>query len=152
MDGVSHQFFAGARLAINQHTPVRWSHEANLLPQSLHRNAVTDDNALRLKLLLQINVLAVQLLGFDRVFNDDQRLLDTERLFEKVVGAEFGGAYCGFNRAVARNHHHFGRIVQSTNLRKGLEAVHSGQPDVEQDDVEGILTKSLQALLGALDG
>ncbi len=94
----------------------------------------------------------MQFLGLDRVFHDDQSLLNTERFFEKVVGAEFGGTHRSFNRAMARDHHHFGRIVQFANLGEGLETVHSGQPDVEQYDIEGTLAERLETRFSALDG
>ena len=45
VDGVGHQFFARAGLAINQHAAVGRRHELNLLAQRLHGNALADDHA-----------------------------------------------------------------------------------------------------------
>ncbi len=53
MDGVGDQFFAGARLAVDQHAAVGGRHEPNLLAQGLHGDAVAHDHALGLSCFLR---------------------------------------------------------------------------------------------------
>ena len=43
MNGVRHQFLAGAALAVDQHAAVGGGHQGELLPQRLHGNAFADD-------------------------------------------------------------------------------------------------------------
>ena len=112
VNGMGDKFLARARFAINQHPAVGRGHEANLLAQRLHRNAVTHDDALRLKLLFQVDVLATQFLCVDRVFDQDQGLFQGQRLFQEVVGAQFGRAHSSLDRAVAGDHDDLRRIIQ----------------------------------------
>ena len=86
------------------------------------------------------------------MLDQDEGLVDGERFFEKVVSAQLGGAHRGFDGAVAGDHDDLGGILEVANLLQGFEAVHSGQPDVEQDDVEGALAQSLQAGLATVGG
>ncbi len=55
VDGVGDQFFAGAGLAVNENAAVGGRHEADLLAQGLHGNAVADDHALGVKLFFQVD-------------------------------------------------------------------------------------------------
>ena len=43
-----------------------------------------------------------------------------------------------------------GAFSRSLNLLQGFEAVHAGQPDVEQHDVEGAFAQSFQAGFAAV--
>src|ERR1022692_1973963 len=104
MDGMRHEFFSGAGFAIDQDASVGGRHKSNLLAQSFHWDAVTYDHALRLELLSQVKILMTQAAGLECVFYEDECLLERERLFGEVIGAELGGADSGFNRAVARDH------------------------------------------------
>jgi len=73
---VRHQFLAGARFAVDQHSSVSRRHERNLLPQSLHGNAVAHDHALRLQLLPQVEILMAQPPRVDRILYQDERLFE----------------------------------------------------------------------------
>ena len=137
VDGMGHQFLPRARLAVDQHAAVGRRHELNLLAQRLHRNAFAFDHAARRELLLELTVFLLHLPGIDGILDQDEGLVDRERLFEEVVGAQFGGAHRGFDGAVAGDHDDFGSIFEIANLLQRFEAVHSGQPDIEQHDIEG---------------
>src|SRR5258708_15087765 len=69
VNGVRHQFLTGPGFTINQDTTVGGRHQANLLAQGLHGNAVAHDHTLRMELLFQVDVLAAQFLRFDRVLD-----------------------------------------------------------------------------------
>ena len=92
-----------------------------------------------------------QFLGFDRVLDQDQRLVNGERFLQEVVSAEFGGAHGSFNRAVARDHDHFGRVIHLADSFQCFQAIHGGQPDIEQHHFVAVLApQQLEALFPAL--
>ena len=67
-----------------------------------------------------------------------QHAVDGERLFEKIVGPELGRPHGRFDRAMAGNHHH-NRAVRTRNLLNPLERlqpVDTGQPDIEQHQLD----------------
>ncbi len=151
VDRVGHQFLPGAGLAVDQNAPVGGRHEANLLAQSLHRNAVANDHALGVKLFPEVDILVPQFLGFDRVLDQDQRLVDGERFLQEVVSAELGGAHGSFDRAVARDHDHFGRVIHLADSFQRLQAIDAGQPDIEQHHFVAVLApQQLEAFFPAL--
>ena len=152
MDGVGHQFFPRSRFAVNQHPAVGRRHEQNLLAQRFHGDAFPFDHAARGKLFFELTVFLLHLPGIDGMLDQGERLIDGERLFEKVVSPQFGGAHRGFDGAVARDHDDFGSIVEVTDLVQSFQAVHPGQPDVKQHDVEGTFAQSLQAALATVGG
>ena len=69
--GVSHEFLARSGFSIDQDAAVGRRHQANLLAQGLHRNAVAHDDAFRLQLFFQVNIFAVKFLGLDRVLHQE---------------------------------------------------------------------------------
>ena len=96
---------------------------------------------------LQVDILAMQFLRFDRVLDQDQSLFEGKRFFQEVVGAQLGGAHRGLDRSVAGDHDDFGRIVELANLLQSFEAVHAGKPDIEQDHIERGLAQELKTRL-----
>ena len=63
VDGAGDQLFSRARLAVNEHAAVGGSHQLDLLPQRLYRNAVADDDAVGSELPLEFAVLSAQAVG-----------------------------------------------------------------------------------------
>src|SRR5258706_2200957 len=63
MDRMSDEFLSSARLAVDQNAAVGGCHEANLLAQRFHGNAIADDYAFCAKLFLQVDILVPQFLG-----------------------------------------------------------------------------------------
>ena len=82
MDGMGHQFFPRARLAINQHPAVGRRHEQNLLAQCFHRNALPYDHAARSELLFEFAVFLLHLPGIDGIL-DRMRVLSMESGFSR---------------------------------------------------------------------
>ncbi len=46
--------------------------------------------------------------GFDRIFYQDERLFERQRLFGEIVGAQLGGAHSGLDGSVAGDHDDLG--------------------------------------------
>ena len=124
-------------------------HQRDLLAQRLHRNAVADDDAARLELLLVFQVFAAQPLGLDGVLQDDQSPLDGQRLLQKIEGAQLGGPHRGLDVAVSGDHDDLRMVFDLDQLLQGFEAVDAGQPDVEQHNIHRLAAKRVQALLAA---
>ena len=85
----------------------------------------------------ELLVVLAHLAGLHRIFEDDQSAVERERLFEEVVGAQFGGAHGCFDGAVASDDDDLGNVrrLQLANLCESVETIAVGQPDVEQNDV-----------------
>src|SRR5882757_6349810 len=126
VDSMRHQFFTGARLAVNEDASVGWCHEADLLAKGFHRNAVADDYAFRLKLLAQVAIFMTQTASFRRILYEDEGLLQGERLLREIVGSQFGGANRGFDRAMAGDHDDLGRVLECADFFQRLQAIHTG--------------------------
>ena len=60
VQGVRHQFFAGAAFAVDQHAPVGAGHQRQLLAQGLHGHALADDAVARFGALPEAAVLELQ--------------------------------------------------------------------------------------------
>jgi len=136
MDGMSDQFFPRARFAVDQYTSVGRRHELDLLAQRFHGNAFTFDDTSRCELLFKFAVLLLHLPRIDGVLDQDERFIDGERFFEKVVSAQLGGAHRSFDGAVAGDHDDLGSILKLADLLQSFKAIHTRQPDIEQHDVE----------------
>ena len=89
-----------------------------------------------------------------RVLHHHRDLLDGQRLFEKVEGAQLGGLHRGLDGAVAGDHHHHGPLGERDFLdaRQHLHAVHAGQPDIQQHQFEAAAGQRRQAGFAASDG
>ena len=149
VDGVRDQFLAGARLAVDQHATVGGRHQRNLLAKRLHGNTVTHDHALRLQLLPQVAILMAQPPCFDRVFYQDERLFQRERLFRKIVGAQLGGAHSRLDGPVARDHDDLRWILKLADPLQHFQPIDSGQPHIQQDQVEAAFAQQLQTVFAA---
>ena len=73
-------------------------------------------------------------------------MLERQRLFNEVIGAELRrGNGCG-DRGVARNHDDVGLRGLFAQSAQCLDAVDAGQPDVQKHEIVGVLLDLLQAL------
>ena len=87
-------------------------------------------------------------------FENHRDLLDGQRLFEKIEGAQLGGLDRGFDGAMAGDDHHRRAKLEwdFLNARERFQTVHSRQPDVEQHQLVGVPLEFAAALFTALDG
>jgi len=72
VNSMCYQFLAGPGFAIDKDTAVGRRHQHDLLPQGLHRNAVTHDNALGLQLPLEIDVFLAQTPGINGILDENK--------------------------------------------------------------------------------
>ena len=86
------------------------------------------------------------------VANEHDNFFETERLFDEVESAEFGGADRGVNGGVAGNHDDGGRMRHGLDAGEGFEAVHAGKPDVEEDNVEAAVGGAFEGAFGGVGG
>ena len=95
------------------------------------------------------------ILGFeppltDGVADDEDGLLEGERLFHEIVRAQFDRAHRRFDVAVTRNHHHGSVDAALAQPGEGDQTIHSRQPDIEHDDVVRRASHPVQAGLARL--
>ena len=145
MNGVCHQLLPGAGLSINQNPAVGRRHQLDLLAQGFHGNALAHDHAARGKLLLEFPVFLAHVFRVDGVLHQDEGLVDREWFFQEIVGPELGSPHRGFDGAVARDHDDLGSIFHIPDFLEGFEAIHSGEPDIEQHYVKRAFAQSFEA-------
>ena len=94
-----------------------------------------------------------QLFRFDRILDKDERLIDGQRFFQKIVSPKLGCPNRSLNGSVAGDHNYFRRVIQFSNSFECLQSVHAGQPDIEQHYFETIFTtQQFNALFAAFRG
>ena len=147
MDGMGHEFFARTRPAINQHTTISRRHETDLLAQRFHWNAVAYDHTLELELLLEVPIFLAESLCLDCVLNEDESLVERQRLFQKIVCAELGGTDRGLDRAVPGDHDDLGSIFEFPDPLQGFQTIDTRKPDIEQNQVEKPFVQHVKAAL-----
>ena len=100
-------------------------------------------------------VLRLEAPLMERVADDEDGLLERERLLDEVERAHLDRADGRLDVAVPRDQHDLGVHLPLAQARQRREAVHAGQPDVEDDQVEGAAGDAIEALFAArhrLDG
>src|SRR5205085_4191222 len=105
------------------------------LAQLAHRLAVADDLGAHVEARLQIGVLALEAAVLERAGDTHQCLFEREGLLDEVVRAQPRGLHRRLDRAVAGDHDDRRLRTHAPELGQGLEAIHPGHPDVEEDDV-----------------
>ena len=77
--------------------------------------------------------------------DDDEQLVDVERLGDVVEGAELHGAHRRLHRLGRGQHDHLRHRAGGPHALEHFEAVEAGHQDVEQDDVEGVRRDQLSS-------
>ena len=73
---------------------------------------------------------------FQRVFHRRQQLLQSDRLFQKSQGTDFGGLYRRINRGMATHHdHRHGEQTAGGPLLEQGDTIHIRHPNVQQDQI-----------------
>ena len=147
VDRARDQLLAGAGLAGDQHGALGLGHQLRPLDHFLHRPAAADD-AVVIELLValvdQIAVVGAQPLVLERAPDDDEQLVDLERLLQVVERAELHRLDRALDRGV-RGHHQdlrtftFGR--GGDELADQLQAAQLRHHVVDDHHVEGALAE-----------
>ena len=148
MDSASDRLASAARLAGEQHRCGRGRCHVGLLAQSQGGKALAGDLGLSRQLFEQAPVVLLEPLSVQRVAQDQQRLLQRERLLDEIEGAQLGRPDRRVDGAVPRDHHHLGIRPPFADQLERLQAVHSRQPHVEQDRVVIAAIQFGQTVLG----
>ena len=137
VDGPSHQLLARAALALDQHREIRGRRALGHVEDALERLALADQvlEAARRLPFPEGPHLHLQASPVEGAGDHDLELGHLEGLGEEVVGSARDRIDGDLPRAVGR-HHDDGRLRgEITDARNGVETVHVGKPDVQQDEI-----------------
>ena len=101
------------------------------------------------ELRLQIPVLLRKVPAVQGVLDAEVHDLGSRGLLQVVVGAQAAGFHRALQAAVGGEHDDDLIGPKLLELLQGLQAVHSGHPDVQQDDVEVLLLAYAQGFRSA---
>ena len=136
MDGARDQFLAGAVLTVNEHAAIGRRRHRHLLAKLPHRVALADHRARLVHARTQRAVLVLQPPLPKRVADDEHGLVERQRLFDEIERAEFDGADGRFDVAVAGDQDDLRIDLPLAQPRERREAVHAGQPHVQDDQID----------------
>ena len=138
MHGSCNQFLTRPVLPSDEYPAVRRPGRLDQLPQLLHGRRLSDQLELPLHGGPQRLVLLLQSMLLERMFHPQRDVFQRQRLFDVVIGAELDGLDGGFDRAVARHHHHLRVRHQFLEALERLQPVHFGHPNVEHHEIRRI--------------
>src|SRR5581483_7138751 len=127
VDCEGREFFTRSRFTVDQDASVGRGHHADLLAQGFHGNALANNYALGVDLLLELRVFTPQVMGFKGILDEDERLIERKGLFQEIEGPKFSGADGRFNRAVAGNHDDLRMIFDLPDPLQGFQSIYSGK-------------------------
>ena len=136
MEEAGDQLLARPALAGDEDPAVGRRGFLDLAPQLLDRGAFADQVEAGLDPLAELDVLLLELLLAERVLDGQDDLLQRERLFEEIERAELGGRDGRLDGPVAGDDHDLRALVRGPDPLQDVEAVHLGEPDVEQHEAE----------------
>src|SRR5215468_2413213 len=145
--GPGHQLLARPAVAVDQHAARGGRGDVDLLAQLLDGCALAHDLLAPLHPLAQAPVLLLETGMLESPRGDQEGLLEGERLLDEVVGAQLGRLHRRLDGGVAGDHHHRRLGAALLHLREGLQPVHAGHPDVEEDEVRRIVHEAGQRFL-----
>ena len=152
VDAARDELLAGAVLAVDQHAAVGRRRHRDLLAQLRHHVALADHRQPAIDVRAQRAVLRLEPALPHGVADDQDRLLERERLLDEVEGAHLDRAHGRLDVAVPGDHDHRRVDAALAQPRQRRQPVHARQPDVEHDDVVRRAQHAIEAGLAALDG
>ena len=136
VDRARDHLLAGPVLAVDQHAAVGRRRHVDLLAELTHRVALPHHRLAAVHARAQRPVLRFETTLPQRVADDEDRLVERQRLFDEVEGAELDRAHRRLDVAVAGNQHDLRVDLPLPQPRQRRQAVHAGQPDIEHDEVD----------------
>jgi hypothetical protein len=117
-----------------------------------HGVALADHLMLRVHSGAQREILGLEALLPERVADDEHRFLEREWLLDEIEGAHLDRAHRRLDVAVARDDDDLRVDLPFAHAGQRRETIHSGQPDVQDDDVVRLSGEPLEAGLATLGG
>jgi hypothetical protein len=152
MDVASDELLARSVLPEDEHAPVGRRRLRDVGAQGVDGRALADHHPAVLDLLLEGAVLRLQPALAQRVLDDEEDLLEGQRLLDEVLRAHAHGLDRGLDAPVAGDDHDGNFGVDRADARQRLQPVHLRQPHVEEDEIEPPRLQEREAGLAAVDG
>jgi len=99
-----------------------------------------------MQLLAQVEIFMAQAPRIDGILDQDEHLLQRQRFFREIVGAQLGRAHRRFDRPMPRDHDDLWRIIHLANLPEHLQPINPCKPDIQQNQVEARLAQQVEAV------
>ena len=141
MNGARDQVFADAAFARQQHRSARRRHAHHRSENLLHRRAAADDvvpAVLAAEFLFKLAVLVAQIADFERLADDGYQMIERKRLQQEIDGAGLHRLDRVLDRAERGHHDHRDMRIHAADDLEHLEAGHSGQLEIGEDQVGAI--------------
>ena len=155
VDRLGHQLLAGAALAQDQDVALGRRGELDQVVDLLHRLALADQvvepEALA-ELLLQVPVLGGEPPLVQPLADGEHHLFVLERLGDVVEGPLAHRLDGALDRGEGGDHHHHQVGIAPADLAQHLHAVHAGEHEVEEDEVDLLPLQDRQPLLAGGGG
>jgi hypothetical protein len=138
VDGAGDQLLAGAALAGDQHRGRRARDVGHEMVELFHLRMSADDLAevvAALELRAQVDDLALERAPLERPAHEREQLVLLEGLGEVIEGAQLHGGHRRADRLHRGDQDDLDVLVDGLDALQHLDAVHAGQPDVEEDQV-----------------
>jgi len=132
VDRAGHELLSRAVFTHDEDPGVRRGDDADHLLELEDRLALPDELEGGGDLLLEQLVLFLEPDEVEGVVDKQDDLFQGDGLFDEVEGPELGRLHGRLDRAVARHHDDLDLGVLALDELEHLEAVHAGQPDIEQ--------------------
>jgi hypothetical protein len=148
VDRARDQLLAGAALAGDQDRRGRAGDPADQSEDLLHGLGPRDhvlEAVLALDLALQPRDLSPQRALGQGLVDQEQELLDLERLGDVVVGAELDRLDRGLDRAEGGDHDDVRRVGEGADVADQIEAVEVGHPQVGDHQLDWLGARGLEA-------
>ncbi len=140
VQGPGHELLAGPAVTLDEDAHVRFGNLVHQVLDLLHLGAVVDELAFELihpQLLPQVRDLGEQLAFFQGLGDGEVEFLLLEGLHQIVRGAGLHGLHDDVRLAQGREHEDGHVLGYLPDLVEGLQTVHVGHEDVEDD--QGVL-------------
>ncbi len=152
MDRSCDEFLPGSVLAVDQDSTVGWRGDRDLVAKLSHRFALAHHQLRPVDTRPQRLILRFEFPLPQRVSYHQHRLVQRQRLFDEVECPHLDRANRRFDVAVARDEHDLSIDLPFPQPSQGRETIHAGQPDVEDDEVDGLAGYPIKTVFSAGDG
>ena len=148
VQGAGGEFLARAVFPGEQYPHVRGGDAGQQFLEFEHDRGLADEFVLFGQNGTEHLIFTAQGARFKGAGRDDDDLFQRKGLFDEIVGPLLDGAYGGLDGSVPRDHHdgQIGMVPLEACLRG--EAVHAGQPDVEENEIRAFRVGDLKPFLG----